>query len=140
VSYEASPGDDSVVARIAEARAALDDPETVFVDTRTPAEYLGLRPTARHDGHIPGAINVDWSNTFRLEGGIAVLDETDRLVSLYREAGVGPEQKVIVYCASGMRASHSFAVLRSLGYPRVTMYVPGWNEWGNRDDTPVETP
>ncbi len=28
--------------------------------------------------------------------------------------------------------------LRLLGYDRVRNYDASWNEWGNRDDTPIE--
>ena len=34
-------------------RARLDDPGVVILDTRSPAEFSG--------GHIPGAVNMDWS-------------------------------------------------------------------------------
>jgi thiosulfate/3-mercaptopyruvate sulfurtransferase len=119
-------------------KASLDNRQHVIVDTRTPSEYLGVRPTAARDGHIPGAINVDWTANLRVDDGIAVTEDPERLRSLYREAGVTPDEQVTVYCASGMRASYTFAVLKSLGYSNVDLYLPGWNEWGNRSDTPVE--
>jgi thiosulfate/3-mercaptopyruvate sulfurtransferase len=38
----------------------------------------------------------------------------------------------------GHRASHTYFVLRLLGYPKVVGYDRSWVEWGNRDDFPVE--
>jgi thiosulfate/3-mercaptopyruvate sulfurtransferase len=137
-AYPTPTIDPSVVISTDALEALLGRPDVAIVDTRSPGEYLGLRPTAMRDGHIPGAINVDWTANFREENGIAVKQDPEALRELYRAAGVTPEKQVTLYCASGMRASETFAVLKSLGYPRVALYVPGWNEWGNRDDTPVE--
>jgi thiosulfate/3-mercaptopyruvate sulfurtransferase len=118
--------------------ASLDRPDRAIIDTRSPGEYLGTRPAALRNGHIPGAVNVDWSANLREQDAIALTEEADQLRHLYAAAGATPDKVVTVYCASGMRASYTFAVLKSLGYPNVAMYVPGWNEWGNRHDTPVE--
>lgn len=137
-SYPTPIIDPSVVTSTDVLKASLGGRDTALVDTRSPGEYLGLRPTALRDGHIPGAVNVDWTANFREDNGIAVKQDSETLRDLYRAAGVTPEKQVTVYCASGMRASETFAVLKSLGYPQVSLYVPGWNEWGNRDDTPVE--
>lgn len=136
--YPVPTMDASVVTSTDALKASLGTPDTAIVDTRSPGEYLGLRPTALRNGHIPGAVNVDWTANFREDNGIAVKQDRDTLRDLYRETGATPDKQVTVYCASGMRASETFAVLRSLGYPRVALYVPGWNEWGNRDDTPVD--
>lgn len=137
-SYPVPTADSSVVLSTDELKTSLHRPDLALVDTRSPGEYLGLRPTAMRNGHIPGAINLDWTANFREDNGIAVKQDDETLRELYHTAGVTPDKQVVVYCASGMRASETFAVLRSLGYPRVALYVPGWNEWGNRDDTPVE--
>lgn len=51
---------------------------------------------------------------------------------------VTPDKTIIAYCRSGGRASHTFLGLKALGYPDVRNYLAGWQEWGNRDDTPVD--
>jgi thiosulfate/3-mercaptopyruvate sulfurtransferase len=121
-----------------ELKASLEQPGRAIIDTRSPGEYLGTRPTALRNGHVPGAVNVDWSVNLRAEDGIAVTQSRALLTALYADAEATPDHHVTVYCASGMRASYTFAVLKGLGYPNVDVYIPGWNEWGNRDDTPVE--
>lgn len=138
VTYPAPALDASAIIWTEALKASLGQPDVALVDTRSPGEYLGLRPTALRNGHIPGAINVDWTANFREENGIALQQDPETLRELYGQAGITPDKQVTVYCASGMRASETFAVLKSLDYQRVALYVPGWNEWGNRDDTPVD--
>jgi thiosulfate/3-mercaptopyruvate sulfurtransferase len=119
-------------------KTSLEGSNRAIIDTRSPGEYLGVRATAMRNGHVPGAVNIDWSANLRQDDGIALTDSPDALRALYATAGATPDKHVTVYCASGMRASYTFAVLKSLGYPEVDIYIPGWNEWGNRDDTPME--
>jgi len=43
--------------------------------------------------------------------------------------GVHPSDEVVVYCRSGMRAAHTYVVLRHAGFPRVRLYDGSWQEW-----------
>lgn len=137
--YEIPDPDPTVLTDLANVSASLGAPDSVIVDTRSPAEYLGLQRTARRNGHIPGAINIDWSNNLTLDEGVLHrLRSDDELRDLYQTSGVTPDKDVILHCETGNRASETFLVLKKLGYPRVALYTAGWQEWGNRDDTPVE--
>ncbi len=48
---------------------------------------------------------------------------------------------VLVYCQVGMRASHDLFTLALLGHDltKLRNYYGAWEEWGNRDDTPIRT-
>lgn len=138
VSYVPPRPDSTVVATLDDVMAAINDPEVIIVDARSPEEYEGIRPTAARNGHIPGAVNVDWSYNLREADGVVRLRSDDELRELYMEAGVDPAKRVIVHCQTGNRASESFVVLKKLGYSRVQHYGRGWQEWGNRFDVPVE--
>ena len=48
------------------------------------------------------------------------------------------DAEIVVYCQTHHRSSHTFMVLRHLGYERVRGYPGAWSDWGNRQDTPVE--
>lgn len=46
---------------------------------------------------------------------------------------------VATYCQLGMRAAHTWFVLRHvLGYPNVRNYDGSWQEWGNESETIIE--
>ena len=94
---------------------------------------------AARGGHIPGARNIPW-------GRAAAADATFRtrkeLEDLYAgEAGLSPDDDVVVYCRIGERSSHTWFVLHHLlGYPKVRNYDGSWTEWGNQVRAPIERP
>jgi thiosulfate/3-mercaptopyruvate sulfurtransferase len=138
VDYGSPPAVAGLTATAEDVLTALDDPGSVIVDVRHPSEYLGVRPTARRNGHIPGAVNIDWSNNLQSEEGVARLRSPEELRQLYETARVTPDKNVILHCQSGNRSTFTWLVLKELGYEKVLNYASGWQEWGNRLDTPVE--
>lgn len=115
----------------------LDNSDVVLLDTRTPEEYRGLTRYAARGGHIPGAVNMDWVLTMDRARNLR-LKSAPLLRALLEERGVTPNREVVVYCQTHHRSSHTYVVLKVLGYPRVRGYPGAWSEWGNLPDTPVE--
>lgn len=105
-------------------RERLADGVLRILDTRTAAEYAG--------GHIPGAASWDWFNAVppgswdAAKGASELLDEWSAL-------GLRPSDEVVVYCRSGMRAAHTWVVLRHAGFDRVRLYDGSWQEWSMSD-------
>lgn len=127
------------------ATAAMDDvlnvlnrADTAIVDARSAGEYSGETVTAEKNGHIPGAVHIEWQ-----EHLVDILTPRfkprEELRKLYETRGVTPDRRVIVYCRSGTRSSHSYFTLRYLGYREVRNYAGSWLEWGNHPDTPVHS-
>ena len=130
--------DREVIIDIEELLARLHDPDVVIVDVRSPPEYKGLDVRAARGGHIPGAVNIDWEDSLDIERDDRLLPD-EVLRSLFWSHGVTPDKEVIVYCQTHHRSSHTYAVLNHLGYPRVRAYAGSWAQWGNRNDTPIES-
>lgn len=115
----------------------LGNPEVVLLDARTPNEYSGRKRFATRGGHIPGAVNLDWTLTLDKAKNLRWKPEWE-LRALFEGIGVTPDREVIVYCQTHHRSSHVYVVLKSLGYPRVRGYAGSWSEWGNLMGVPVE--
>lgn len=139
VTYRVGSPDEMVIVSKEQVAAAIGDPDTIIIDTRSPGEYLGHQRSAEKDGHVPTAVNVDWTNNLqRDEHSVTLMQTEEALRTLYWAASVTPDKKVIVYCQSGGRSSQTYATLMHLGYEHVANYAYGWQEWGNDPGAPVE--
>ncbi len=126
-----------VIADKAYILSHLDEPKITLLDARSPAEYCGDDLRAARGGHIPGAINMDWSLTFNSQHDLH-LKPTTALKALMAERQINRENEIIVHCQSHHRSALMYAILKFLGYPKVRGYHGSWSEWGNCSDTPIE--
>jgi thiosulfate/3-mercaptopyruvate sulfurtransferase len=115
----------------------LNDPSVVVLDVRSPAEYAGEDVRAARGGHIPGAVNMDWTQAMD-RGRNLRLKPAAELRALLESLGVTPDKEVITHCQTHHRSAHTYVVLKSLGYPKLRGYDGSWAEWGNTPGLPVE--
>ena len=99
------------------------DPNVVIADVRTPEQYA--------EGHIPGAINLDWANFRKGKGVFIGVKNATRILG---EQGINEENEIIVYCSSatGTQCPASYYVfwmLEYLGHEHVSVLDGGFNAW-----------
>jgi thiosulfate/3-mercaptopyruvate sulfurtransferase len=115
----------TALATLNEVKAALDDPNVVLVDARTPTEYA--------KGHIPGAINIPF-----IDNAVATTPKVwksgKELRAMYEAAGVTPDKSVIPYCSTGVRSAATYFTLTLLGYPHVSLYTGSFDEWSKHPE------
>ncbi|RKZ36801.1 MAG: sulfurtransferase, partial [Gammaproteobacteria bacterium] len=128
--------DGACVADTEDILSRLDDEQLVLLDTRTPEEYRGEKCLSARAGHIPGAVHFNWVDAMDPSRNLR-LKAVDELRGTLAGVGVTPDKDIVVYCQTHHRSSHTYVMLKSLGFTRVRGYPGAWSDWGNRDDTPV---
>ncbi len=122
--YEADPisRDESPLVGFDAVAEALER-DAIFVDTRETHEF--------EEARLPGAVRFDWREV--------VDDETRRLKpeaeleELLADHGITRDREVVLYCNTARRISHTYVVLRALGYEDVAFYEGSLTEWMAND-------
>ena len=88
--------------------------EVTLIDTREQAEYDAF--------HLPGAVRLDWLELVDDETRrIKTADEIDALLAA-RGIETDRSTSIVLYCNTARRLSHTFVVLRSLGFEDVRIF------------------
>ena len=127
--------DDAPTATREYLQGRLGAADLAIWDARSAAEYRGEKAFAAKAGHIPGAINFEW--TAGMDQARALRIRRD-LATQLAELGLGPDKEIITHCQTHHRSGFTYLAAKALGYPRVKAYAGSWGEWGNHPDTPVE--
>ncbi|MSQ28599.1 MAG: sulfurtransferase [Dehalococcoidia bacterium] len=120
-----------------DVRARLEQAGTVILDVRSKDEYTGAVAQAFRGGHVPGAKSLEWSEALT-PGNLPLFKSAGDLKRQFEGAGVAAGKEVITYCQGGIRAAHSYFVLRLMGFENVRNYSGSWGDWGNDPSFPVE--
>jgi thiosulfate/3-mercaptopyruvate sulfurtransferase len=111
----------------------LKNSTVTIVDVRAPKEYAGS--DGKSPGHIPGAINLEWS---AFNGDDGLLKTNDEISKLLKSAGINSDKTIVLYCATSIRAGLPFFVLSSLlNYPNVKVYDGAMNVWSSDSSNPI---
>jgi thiosulfate/3-mercaptopyruvate sulfurtransferase len=115
----------------------LDQRDVALVDARDRGQFAGaiVRRPGRA-GHIPGALNIPREEI--MDPTTGTFRSNEELAQVFSNANVLPQQHIVAYCNGGVAATSVLFSLAMLGYPSLTNYDGSWNEWGIRQDLPVE--
>jgi len=114
--------------------AALDDSNFAIWDARSPGEYSGNMVRAARAGHIPGAINLEWTKLMDQSRNLRLRTDAQQLLD---SMGLTIDRRIATHCQSHHRSSFTYMVARILGYKHISGYDGSWAEWGNLDETPI---
>ncbi|GAB7018848.1 sulfurtransferase [Halostagnicola bangensis] len=119
-SYAPDPltAEESPLIDLEGVEAALER-DAVFVDTREREEFA--------EAHLPGAVRFDWREV--VDDETRRLKPEDELEELLIDHSITPDREIVLYCNTARRISHTYVVLRALGYDDIAFYEGSLTEW-----------
>src|SRR5699024_8385062 len=133
-----APGDVAARAWPADRIATADevaDGQALVVDARAPERYRGkVEPIDPRAGHVPGAVNLPFAGNLEDDGRFMGPEELRRR---FEAAGVSQDRETIVYCGSGVTATHDLLALESAGFTRLRLFPGSWSQWSADGSRPV---
>jgi thiosulfate/3-mercaptopyruvate sulfurtransferase len=98
-----------------------------IVDVRDRNRYLGINePIDLIAGHIPGALNIPFSENLTASG---YFQPVDILKKKYSHLSADS----VVHCGSGVTACHTILAMAYAGLDLPKLYVGSWSEWSRNE-------
>ena len=106
-------------------------------DARSPEEFKGTQIFAKRAGHIPGAINFEWTRGMDQNQQLKVKN-TSELIQTLSKLGIHGDDEIITHCQTHHRSGFTYLLGKILGFKNIKAYPGSWSEWGNDANTPIE--
>ena len=126
-----------------EVEKEISENSAIVIDVRDAYRYRGeSEPIDLVAGHIPGAINIPFSENLDENGEFL---SPEILKEKYQQflADASPQlnitKKLIIHCGSGVTACHTILALDYAGFVTLSgaevpnLYVGSWSEWSRRE-------
>jgi len=121
-----------LLADIEEVERARNSSKNIVIDVRDKNRFDGLtEPLDLIAGHIPGAINVPFSENLNEDGFYQSPEALNKKYSKVLDDI--KSEDVIVHCGSGVTACHTLLAMDYAGIPIPKLYVGSWSEWSRND-------
>ncbi|WP_261510628.1 sulfurtransferase [Chryseobacterium paludis] len=104
---------------------------STVIDVRDAYRYKGeSEPIDLVAGHIPGAINIPFSENLDENGKFL---NPEILKEKYLKLLKDKPENLIIHCGSGVTACHTILALEYAGLQIPNLYVGSWSEWSRRE-------
>ena len=126
-----------------EVEKEITENSATVIDVRDAYRYRGeSEPIDLVAGHIPGAINIPFSENLDENGEFLspeILKEKYQQFLADASPQLNMTKKLIIHCGSGVTACHTILALDYAGFVTLSgaevpnLYVGSWSEWSRRD-------
>jgi thiosulfate/3-mercaptopyruvate sulfurtransferase len=125
------------LSSIKEVEKVTKDDNYMVIDVRSNERYKGENePIDLVAGHIPGAVNVPFTENLDANGLFLSPEELKaKYQSLFSDL---QQENIIVHCGSGVTACHTLLAIDYAGLAIPKLYVGSWSEW-SRQNKPIAT-
>ena len=104
-------------------------------DARSNKEYTGEKVISARGGHIPGAVNYEWTLGMDAERGLRINDLAE-FEALLNSLGLTKDKEIATHCQTHHRSGFTYLVGKILGR-NMKAYAGSWAEWGNDELAPI---
>jgi thiosulfate/3-mercaptopyruvate sulfurtransferase len=119
------------VSNLEDVENELINESATIIDVRDSYRYNGeSEPIDLVAGHIPGAINIPFSENLDKNGNFL---KPEVLKEKYSKLLENKHKKLIIHCGSGVTACHTILALAYAGFEIPNLYVGSWSEWSRRE-------
>ncbi len=119
------------VSGLEEVENELIKSNSTVIDVRDAYRYKGeSEPIDLVAGHIPGAINIPFSENLDENGNFL---SPEVLREKYLKLLEGKPENLIIHCGSGVTACQTILALYHAGFKIPSLYVGSWSEWSRRE-------
>ncbi len=119
------------ISTLEEVENELINGNSTVIDVRDAYRYKGeSEPIDLVAGHIPGAINIPFSENLDENGNFL---SPEILKEKYVKSLKGKPENLIIHCGSGVTACHTILALDHAGLEIPSLYVGSWSEWSRRE-------
>jgi len=109
--------------------------DSFLLDAREKDEYNGVDAAGRSEGHIPGAVWMNFKEVLTATGAYKTKQE---IVAAAAKLGVSPDKRIIVYCNSGVKAAVLYTAMKEIaGFPNVQFYAGSYADWASNPKNPI---
>jgi thiosulfate/3-mercaptopyruvate sulfurtransferase len=107
-----------------------------IIDAREVDEYNGATKFGeKRGGHLPGAINITWTQVYNADGTIKSQKD---LEALFSSKGINKDDEIATYCTKGIRSGHLALILKMAGYDKAKNYDASFYEWAGNESLKLE--
>ncbi|MDR6159492.1 thiosulfate/3-mercaptopyruvate sulfurtransferase [Chryseobacterium sp. SLBN-27] len=119
------------ISTLEEVENELINGNSTVIDVRDAYRYKGeSEPIDLVAGHIPGAINIPFSENLDENGNFLA---PEILKEKYLKLLEGKPENLVIHCGSGVTACHTILALYNAGFEIPSLYVGSWSEWSRRE-------
>lgn len=115
--------------------ARLGNDDFAIWDARSEKEYTGEKVVSARGGHIPGAVNYEWTRGMDTDRGLRI-NKLEDFEALLMDLGLSADKEIVTHCQSHHRSGFTYLVGKILGR-QMKAYAGSWAEWGNDENTPI---
>ena len=131
--YEPEKNKDIAASYLEVKEWTESDRHGYLIDSREANRFKGIHePIDLKAGHIPGAVNMVWTDNFS-NGFYLPLSEMEK-----RFKHLAKDDPIIVYCGSGITATPNYIALKEAGFTNVKIYAGSFSDWISFPENKIE--